>query len=275
MDATSHLQGIGNRTRLEAARSWGFVSGNSFSISRETGQDTFPNKKRSGRRMTGFTLKAKSGQFTKAFLGKERVVSRAATLGMREVAEEVKRSGRAAIGRAGFSPRWQAAFRVDVYPKRGESINAAAFVHHNIPYAGVFEEGATISGSPYLWIPLPTAPKRIGREKITPRLYIQHVGKLIFVRRAGRRPLLAGRVSSRSRGGKVSVAQLRRGERDARRASATAAFGGNPARLKTNIVPLFVGMPSVHIKGRFGLKAIFASARSALSAAYFRNLRDE
>lgn len=224
----------------------------------------------------GFTFKAKPGQARKAFLDKERIVARAATLGMREVAEDVKRSGRAAIGRAGFSPRWQGAFRVDVYPKRGESINAAAFVHHNIPYAGVFEEGATISGSPYLWVPLPTAPKRIGRQKITPKLYSEHVGKLVFIRRSGGRPLLAGRLNARSGGrGKVTIAQLRRGERDARRAAATSAFGGNASRLKTTIVPLFVGLPSVKIRGRFGLQAIFDNARARLAAAYFRNLRDE
>jgi hypothetical protein len=226
--------------------------------------------------MTGFTFTANRGQFDKAFKSKERIVSRAATLGMKEVADRVKLTGRAAIGRAGFSPRWEAAFRVDVYPKHGESINAAAFVHHNIPYAGVFEEGAVISGSPYLWIPLPSAPKRIGRQKITPKLYNQHVGKLIFIRRAGGRPLLAGRVNARSANrNRATIAQLRRGERDARRASATSAFGGNASRLKTTIIPLFVGVPSVRIKGRFGLQAIFDRARASLAAAYFRNLKDE
>lgn len=225
--------------------------------------------------MTGFKFTARKGQFEKAFLSKERVVSRAATLGMREVAERVKRTGRAAIARAGFSPRWQGAFRVDVYPKHGESINAAAFVHHNIPYAGVFEEGATISGHPYLWIPLPNAPKRIGRQKITPKLYSQNVGKLIYIHRANGRPLLAGRVNSRFAGNKPSIAALRRGERDARRAAATSAFGGNASRLKTDIVPIFVGIPSVKIRGRFGLQAIFDQARASLAAAYFRNLKDE
>jgi hypothetical protein len=225
--------------------------------------------------MTGFKFQAKRGQFTKAFMDKERVVSRAATLGMREVAEKVKSTGRSAIARAGFSPRWQAAFRVDLFPKRGESINAAAFVHHNIPYAGVFEKGATISGHPYLWIPLPNAPKRIGGQKITPKLYSQRVGKLIFIRRSGGHPLLAGRVNSRFASNRPTIAALRRGERDARRASATSAFGGNASRLKTDIIPLFVGMPSVHIRGRFGLQAIFDQARASLAAAYFRNLKDD
>jgi hypothetical protein len=225
----------------------------------------------------GFTFDAKPGQFTKAFSAKERIVARAATNGLKEVAGDVKRFGRAAIARAGFSPRWQAAFRVDVYPRRGESVNAAAFVHHNIPYAGVFEQGATISGHPYLWLPLPNAPKRIGREKITPARYIQNVGRLIFIRGRGGRPLLAGRVNSRSaaRSGKVTIAALRRGERDARRGSATSAFGGDPSKLRTNIVPLFVGIPNVKIRGRFGLTAIFDHARSMLAAAYFRNLKDD
>lgn len=222
----------------------------------------------------GFTLDAKPGQFTKAFTAKEHIVARAATSGLKEVAGDVKRFGRAAIARAGFSARWQAAFRVDIYPRRGESINAAAFVHHNIPYAGVFETGATISGHPYLWLPLPNAPKRIGREKITPARYLQSVGKLIFIRGRGGRPLLAGRVNTRS-GGKVTIAALRRGERDARRGSATSAFGGDPSKLRTRVVPLFVGIPNVRIRGRFGLTAIFDHARSMLAAAYLRNLKDD
>lgn len=224
--------------------------------------------------MTGFTFDAKPGQFQKAFKRKESIVARAATLGLREVANDVKASGRAAIARAGFSPRWQAAFRVEIYPKRGESINAAAFVHHNIPYAGVFESGATISGHPYLWIPLPNAPKRIGRQKITPKLYTQSIGKLVFIRSAGGKPLLAGKVSVRSRG-KVTLSQLRRGERDARREAATHAFGGNSARLKVSLVPIFIGVTSIRIRGRFGLEAIFSRARTALAAAYIRNIKDD
>lgn len=222
--------------------------------------------------MSGFTFDV-TGNLS-VFTDKQRVISHAATLGLREVAEDVKRSGRAAIARAGFSAKWEAAFRVDIYPKRGESIDAAAFVHHNIPYAGVFETGASISGHPYLWIPLPNAPKKIGGQKFTPKLYTQLIGKLIFIRRAGGRPLLAGRVNTRSRG-KVTVAQLRRGERDARRSSATSAFGGNTSRLVTTIVPLFVGVTAIRIKGRFGLEAIFEQARSSLAAAYFRNLKDD
>lgn len=226
--------------------------------------------------MTGFTFEAKPGQFTHAFKRKEEIIARAATLGLRQTADEVKRFGRAAIARSGFSPRWQAAFRVEIYPKRGESINAAAFVFHRIPYAGVFEKGATISGSPYLWLPLPTAPQKIGRQKITPKLYIQNIGKLIFIRRAGGRPLLAGRVNARFTGSRVSAAQLRRGERDEKRASATAAFGGkNAGRYSTKIVPIFIGIPTVRIKGRFGLQAIFDRARATLGAYYIRNLKDD
>ena len=73
--------------------------------------------------------------------------------------------GRADIAAAGFSRRWQNAFRVDVFPRgRKVSVDAAAWVFHKIPYAEVFEEGATIRGRPYLWIALPGTPTRIGGQ---------------------------------------------------------------------------------------------------------------
>jgi len=217
---------------------------------------------------------APNGQFAKIAEQQRKVIAEAATEAVRDAAAKVKRQGRAAIAKAGFSKRWENAFRVDVYPKRGASIDAAAFVHHNIDYAGVFEEGATIAGSPLLWLPLPTAPQRIGRRRMTPRLYVQTVGPLIPIRRPGKRPLLAGRVQATRAGrAKVTVAQLRRGARDTRRAAANTAFGGRAGRFATSVVPLFVGLPSVTIRPRFGLQAIFDQARAGLGAAYVRHLK--
>lgn len=204
-------------------------------------------------------------------------IAGAATGAIRDAANQVKRQGRAKIAAAGFSKRWQNALRADVYPKRGTSIGAAAFVYHKIPYAGVFERGATIKGSPFLWLPLPAAPQYIGGRRATPRLYIQRVGPLISIKRPGKRPLLAGQIQAARgaalRGKRLTVAQLRRGQRDARRASANAAFGGKARRFATIVVPLFVGLPSTHIRARFGLSEVFEAARRGLPAAYQKNLR--
>jgi hypothetical protein len=38
------------------------------------------------------------------------------------------------------------ALRVNIYPPQGDSMRPAAFIYHKIRYAGVFEEGAVISG---------------------------------------------------------------------------------------------------------------------------------
>lgn len=216
------------------------------------------------------------GQFLAAAERQRQAVAKAATAAIRAAANDVKRNGRAAIARAGFSAKWQNALRVNVYPRAGDSIDAAAFVHHNIRYAGVFERGATIAGSPFLWLPLPTAPQRIGGRRATPALYIRNIGPLVPIRRPGKRPLLAGRVQATraGRGRRPTVAQLRRGARDARRSSANAAFGGKAGRFATKLVPLFVGIPSVTIRPRLGLQAIFDQARAGLAAAYARNLKD-
>lgn len=218
---------------------------------------------------------AAKGQFIEAMARNQSVIAEAATGALRDAADQVKRDGRAAIGRAGFSQRWQNALRVNLYPKTGPSIDAAAYVFHNIRYAGIFEHGGPITGSPFLWLPLPSAPQKIGRERITPKLYIQRVGPLHAIKRPGKRPLLAGYVVGTPKAGKrVTIAQLRRGQRDARRASANAAFGGRAGRFQTTSVPLFVGIPSVNIRARFGLSGIFARARGGLGVAYLKHLRD-
>ncbi|WP_353842903.1 DUF6441 family protein, partial [Mesorhizobium sp.] len=63
--------------------------------------------------------------------------------------------------------------------------HAAALIFHNIRYAGIFEEGGTISGKPRLWLPLKDTPKRAGRQKMTPALYIKTIGPLVSIERPG------------------------------------------------------------------------------------------
>lgn len=188
-------------------------------------------------------------------------IAEAGTAAMREMGDAIKLRGRANIAAAGFSRKWQNAFRVDVFPKRGASADAAAWVYHRIPYADVFETGETIRGKPTLWVPLPTAPKRIGRKKITPKRFVSEIGPLFPIRGRGGMPLLAANVAARRRlrpGGALSLSSLRRG-----------AHGDGP----TQAVPIFVGLPTVTLSDRFSLREITRNGASLLAELYARNLR--
>src|SRR6185369_14975452 len=76
----------------------------------------------------------------------------AATTAVAEAGAQALKNGRASIAAAGFSRKWQNALRLDVFPKGGVSVNAAAVLRHTIPYAGIFETGGTIEGP--LWLPI-------------------------------------------------------------------------------------------------------------------------
>lgn len=204
------------------------------------------------------------GQLEEALRGKYRPVAEAATAAMTDAANQVKTEGRADIARAGFSKRWQNTLRADVYPSRGKvSVSAAALIHHKIQYAGVFEEGATIRGKPFLWLPLRTTPKKIGGQRMTARLFAERVGPLRFVQRPGHRPLLMAQVRS-------TDAAVRKG------VSLNALKRGKAAKRGTlRSVPMFVGIETVTIRKKFNITAIVQRARDALFELYFRHFRDE
>lgn len=205
------------------------------------------------------------GEWAEAMRQKNLPIATAATLAINDVALQVKTQGRAAIGAAGFSRRWQNALRVNVYPEKGRvSVDAAAFVYHKIPYAGVFEDGARISGSPLLWLPLPNIQQRIGGKRLTPRLFIASVGPLHSVNVPGKSPMLAAYVSaSFGAGKKVTLASLRAGMRRRSRSGLGAVRS----------VPIFFGINTVQLRARFGLQAIFDRGRAALAQAYMSHMK--
>lgn len=55
-------------------------------------------------------------------------------------------------------------FRGDVYPEKGESLEAAAAIYGKASFSGYLDEPSTVSGSPYLAIPLPAA-RRAGLDR--------------------------------------------------------------------------------------------------------------
>jgi hypothetical protein len=189
--------------------------------------------------LAGITYDAKDDEIAKAFADAEKAMAKAATAAVLEVGESAKHAVRQNIAEAGFSNKWQNAFRARYYPEGRESLRAAAFLHHNICYAGVFEEGETITGKPLLWLPLPDTPKTFGDKKTTPRIYAQRVGKLRSVNRPGKPPLL---------------------------------FGPKPGDPKAS-VPLFIGIRAVNIGKKFDIYRTIQTEASKLPAAYDRHLK--
>lgn len=203
------------------------------------------------------------GEWAEAMRQKYLPIATAGTAAINDVALQVKNQGRAAIGAAGFSRRWQNALRVNVYPEKGRvSVDAAAFIYHKIPYAGVFEDGARISGSPLLWIPFSNIQQRVSGKRLTPRLFIATVGPLHSVNIPGKPPMLAAYVSSGfGIGKKVTIASLRAGMR--RRGKRGAA--------SVRSVPIFFGINAVQLRARFGLQAIFDRGRANLAQFYLNH----
>lgn len=186
----------------------------------------------------------RAGAFLDAFRAKEKVIARACTAGMRRAGAFVKEAAAADIAAAGFSRRWQQGVTARVYPEGRESINAAVFAAHKIPYANVFEEGAQIRGKPLLWLPLPSAAQFVGfGRKATPALFAARGLKLISINRAGERPLLAVRMTGPTIGARVQ--------------------------------PVFVGVPLVNITGRFHFHRVCEQALGRLPGWIESEIRDE
>lgn len=191
-------------------------------------------------------------------------IAAAATQAVAAAANDVKADGRADIAKAGFGKRWQNALRADVYPSRGNSINAAAWIYHKIHYAGVFESGARVAGKPLLWLPLPGAPKKLGGKKTTPQNFNRFVGPL-FALKNSRVPLLAANVGlsesqAKRKKVKISLAGLKRG---------VSGEGSKRA------VPMFVGVSAINIRKKFSIIAICKAAAAKLPGLYARYFKDD
>jgi hypothetical protein len=215
---------------------------------------------------------AKPSELDTAFKMMYNPIAVAATGAVREVAAQGLTAGRGRIAAAGFSKRWTDALRVTVYPMTGVSAHAAAVFRHKIPYAGVFETGAVLSGKPLMWVPLGNAPNRVGGRRLTPRNYVQQVGPLHSINVPGKPPMLAayaqaGRFTA---GRKISITKLRAGAALAR--LGVRARRSDTGRAGVISVPIFVGLTQVRLQAVFGLEQVFQSAQAALEPAYRKNL---
>jgi hypothetical protein len=206
--------------------------------------------------------KAEQGQWLKATTEYERIMSKAATLAMREVGRDAVAKGRASIAAGGFSTRFQRTLRAINKPPSGFVLNPSVYVHSTVNYADIFESGKTIVGNPFLWLPLPSVPRAAHREHMTPREYVKNIGPLISLKRPlGAQPILAAVIrrgpKAQPFGSFATRSQLRRGQ------------GG---RGETQIIPLFVGVRSVTIPKKFDVHAAAEQAFDQLEKFYKENL---
>lgn len=201
-------------------------------------------------------------------------IAGAARAAFQDLAKQVQSAGRAEIARSGLSRRFQTGFRTYVFPRRaGGSGELTMRGFHSIGFANVFERGARIGGRPLLWIPLPTAPAKINGRRTTAGEYVRSIGPLHSINRPGRAPLLAGYAMRATPGRRVSVAQLRTGQRNVRRRQARAAFGGRLGKRPVS-VPLFVGVRAATIRDRLNISSIYERARRDLPALYAKRLAE-
>jgi hypothetical protein len=187
----------------------------------------------------------------------------AATLAVRDAGRAAQTAGRADILAAGLGNRFAAALRLRLFPERKASINAAAYLYSKIPYAGVFESGATIRGNPRLWLPTNNVPIRRGGHRMTPQFYARNIGRLISVNVAGRPPMLMGVVPEsavkRAAGGPLKLSRRR-----------SPGFASRRARFVR--VPMFIGVNQVQIKKRLRIADIAARERARLPEYYRRHI---
>jgi len=201
------------------------------------------------------------GQWIKATDLYQALMAKALTGAMRDVGKLGRERGRQAITAAGFSNKFANSLVAKLPAK--DALAPTAYIHTTINYADVFETGAVIAGKPYLWLPLPTVPAGPGRPHMTPKQYVENVGPLVTMHRAGKPPMLGARVAiSAPRpqpfGRFVSRRILRRGISTRR--------GGQPAQ----VIPLFVGVPAVNIPKKFDVHAAVVDAFGHLDDFYRR-----
>lgn len=206
------------------------------------------------------------GKYHKDVLDYEQPIARALTKTFRAAAKDIEREGRSRIAAGGLSRRFQTGFRVFAFPRRQFSMKPEIKGTHKIGFINIFETGGVIRGKPLLWIPLPSAPAKIGGKRITPKLYIDQVGPLISIQRPGKPPLLAGRALRAPAAGRpASLATLRTGAR-----RAAAGRGRRPVA-----VPLFIGVRQTHIPKRLNVSPVYDKARAGMAERFDRQMAEE
>ncbi len=200
-------------------------------------------------------------QFKKAFLLGSNLIVEASNAAVKRAADAGVIAGRANIGGAGFSRRWQNSLRSKMITPPN-SLKPVAYIHTTINFADIFEYGGDIHGNPLLWIPLPSVPGRGRRKHMSPAQYVKNIGPLVSLRRPGKVPLLA--------------AAIRRGEK-AQPFGKFATRGqlkrGVKGKGKVQMIPLYVGVPDVHIGKKWDVTSALQKEADKIQIYYEDEVR--
>lgn len=189
-------------------------------------------------------------------------IAAAATSAMRDAANQLKTKGRSAISAGIKSTKFQNAFRTKVYPEGSNSLKPSVFAYHKIPYAGVFEDGASITGHPLLWLPIEAnLPLQARGKRWTPKDFAATIGPLQSGNHSGK-PVLFGQVAVGPAGGVLALPS--HGVR-ARKAYAKA---------KKKWLPVFVGISAITEPKKFDLNAVAREVASGIGDAILKNLEE-
>jgi hypothetical protein len=201
-----------------------------------------------------------SGDYPKMMKAAKNRIAKTATATMKEAANLMKTEGRAAMG--GMSSRFKNALRSKVYPSSGISLSPAAVLYSKIPWAGVFEDGATISGHPMLWLPIEAnLPLSFGKHW-TPKDF---AGPLRSGNMGGK-PVLFGQVKVGLSGGILPFPTQQKGRHGER---VRARFSKQNGRMKW--LPVFVGVSNVTDPKKFDITAVVAKVSDQLGEIYSKN----
>ncbi len=205
-------------------------------------------------------------------------VAKAATLAIKDASNVLRLRARSMIRSAGFSTKWEYAYRVTVYPQTGYSVDAAAFgLFKGIPYSDIFGLGGRIAGSPLLWLPLKTTPK-LDRRKTAADVHDYLKKGVTLVKITGRSgtPLLAETILMSKAQARRKIVRLAAG--DVLEGSKRLKGKRHAPGMVRRTVPLFHGVPSVTIRRRFDWAAMQAEVQAQVPGLYaqaIQRLADE
>jgi len=189
----------------------------------------------------------------------------AVTNGVREITEHVKQDLRQEVTAAGLGQKLAMAWRSQLYPKGGKSVETAGWVWTKAPkLIDAFNRGTMIRSKKGIFLAIPTsaAPKRgIGGKRINPSNFPEpSLGKLRFVYRRGAPSLLV-----------VDNLRARTGKRGGfARASESALRTGRGL----STVVMFILLPQVMLKKRLNTQVIAQRWQLELPDAVLRNWPD-
>lgn len=166
---------------------------------------------------------------------------------------------------AGLGSRLANTWRSQLYPETGASMDAAGFIWSKAPHiVEAFEKGVVITakGGKYLAIPTENAPKRIGRLSVTPQLYEQHRGNLVFVKGKNGKAFLVAEVQASYRKKDGAFTGFRK---VGKRSAAT----GN----RVTTVVMFLLIPQARLKKRLEPRGIFDRSQGRLAERLYEEKR--